>query len=1139
MPKRYVPGRGPREARIAIVGEQPGKTEVLHGRPFIGPAGEELDKCLHTAGIIRGECYITNVIKDLDNPLKHYIDIAASPASRAKLHPEGQKYLEELKAELEYVRPNVVVAAGNVALYALTERRGITKWRGSVVPSSLVPKLKVVPCFHPSTILPKPPQHMGIYLNKHLIAYDLSKALKESSSPELVYPQPTIHTAPSFDEATEWLLHIYRSGICGKVVDFDIEVVNEELNCFAFCVSTDEAFCIPLVKGGDYWTIEQEAEIMKLTASILEHPDISIRGQNIAFDIAFMQSRYGIVTNGDIHDTMIAQKITMADYPAGLDFICSMHTSFPYYKGEGKKYMKVGGDIETFWNYNGRDVLATATAYPSQAIDLERQQNIETYDRQRRLVPILVYMQNRGIRVDVQGMIDGRKDAEAMMRQKEEELYSLVGYQINYNSPQQMQRYFYDEKGIPPYKKKNSKGGFTITCDVDALKRIARGTAQRAGLPEARLVMELRSLSTKTLGTYLSLDKIDPDGRYRSAYNPVGARTGRLSSSENIFGTGGNQQNWPHSLLKYLLADEGYIAYSIDLSQIENRIVAYVGRILEMIEAFEEGYDLHRLTAAMLFNKHPDDISAEDGSSDIGDGTHSERFWGKKSNHCKFRNSEVLTYDGWVSIARACHEGLQIAQWATDGEVSFVFPSAWYKETYSGKQIIIDNQRIHQRSTPDHRMPLIYKGEVIERKVSRYPSSGKYRAPLSGIYKSGTIYIKPSIMRLIVAFQADGSWNGNAMRIKVFKERKIRRLKDILDKAGIQYKDNPSGIEISAKSDVSDLVLRLIGKSKTFGYWLLHLDQESLSAFLSELPHWDGYLPKNQYFTTNKVNAEWVQTVAHLCGKAANISIQDNSKTDAFGNKKVYIVKVRTTVAPATSAIRKYVLDVLDETVYCPTVPSGYFLCKENGKISITGNSLNYDISYREFALKNEMIEKDAKFIIDQYHRAYPGVRGNYHEMVQSQLAKDRTLTNLFGRRRLFLDKWGRNLFKEAYAQIPQSTTADKINEQGLEYIYYNQRQFASLELLRQVHDDVGFQIPISCGFLSHAKMLLSIKKSLETPLEWHGRSFAVPADITMGLSFTKEEGHCIELKSRKVPNDPEALAKILEEAYHDILKAS
>jgi DNA polymerase I len=110
-------------------------------------------------------------------------------------------------------------------------------------------------------------------------------------------------------------------------------------------------------------------------------------------------------------------------------------------------------------------------------------------------------------------------------------------------------------------------------------------------------MLDIRSLS-KRISTYLNIGKVDIDGRYRSSYKPVGAETGRLSSGETIFGTGGNQQNWPHDLLRFFFFDEGYIGYSIDLSQIENRIVAYVGGVLSQIEAFEQGIDLHRLTAS-------------------------------------------------------------------------------------------------------------------------------------------------------------------------------------------------------------------------------------------------------------------------------------------------------------------------------------------------------------------------------------------------------------------------------------------------------------------------------------------------------------------------------------------------------------
>ena len=106
-----------------------------------------------------------------------------------------------------------------------------------------------------------------------------------------------------------------------------------------------------------------------------------------------------------------------------------------------------------------------------------------------------------------------------------------------------------------------------------------------------------------------------------------------------------NLQNWPHSMLRYLIADEGHIYYSFDLSQFENRIVAYVGNIKQMIEAFETGIDVHSLTAALIFGKPINEVSRKDGSCPLGDGQHSERFWGKKANH-------GLNYDlGYKSFA--------------------------------------------------------------------------------------------------------------------------------------------------------------------------------------------------------------------------------------------------------------------------------------------------------------------------------------------------------------------------------------------------------------------------------------------------------------------------------------------------------
>jgi hypothetical protein len=120
---------------------------------------------------------------------------------------------------------------------------------------------------------------------------------------------------------------------------------------------------------------------------------------------------------------------------------------------------------------------------------------------------------------------------------------------------------------------------------------------------------------------------------------------------------------------------------------------------------------------------------------------------------------------------------------------------------------------------------------------------------------------------------------------------------------------------------------------------------------------------------------------------------------------------------------------------------------------------------------------------------------------IQEELQRSRTLVNLFGRKRLFMAQWGDELFREAYAFIPSSTVADKIDEQGLQYIYYNQDQFKHVELLNQIHDSIVFQIPISAGVDYHIAAIEKIKVSLETQLVWKGKSFPTPVGISVGTT--------------------------------------
>ncbi|GAG53517.1 unnamed protein product, partial [marine sediment metagenome] len=207
-------------AKYIIVGEQPGTTEIRVKRPFKGPAGNVLDECLLKARISRSECYLTNVIKDLDHPLKYYY---VSGSGNPYFTKAGAEHTVALKKELSAAKPGtVIIAVGNVAMWALCERIGITNWRGSILDSIMVPGLKVVPVIHTATVIPP----KNVYSNKLLIQFDLTKAKRVYHGDYNHYDYAII-TAPSYSDVTKYI------GYAGlpRTIDFDIEVhpANEEI----------------------------------------------------------------------------------------------------------------------------------------------------------------------------------------------------------------------------------------------------------------------------------------------------------------------------------------------------------------------------------------------------------------------------------------------------------------------------------------------------------------------------------------------------------------------------------------------------------------------------------------------------------------------------------------------------------------------------------------------------------------------------------------------------------------------------------------------------------------------------------------------------------------------------------------------
>jgi uracil-DNA glycosylase family 4 len=170
--RRGINPQGSRDAKIAIVGDMCDAFDMQAMRPFAGYGGNALESCLHSAGIIRGECYLTNVVKVKGFEKDYYDDRKGTFTAKGM---ECVKYLQE---ELANVQANVIVACGAMAFSALCGHKYLSKYRGYVFPALVgFNGRKVIPTYHPRNSL------RGMYIQKYVISSDFRKAKEESEFP--------------------------------------------------------------------------------------------------------------------------------------------------------------------------------------------------------------------------------------------------------------------------------------------------------------------------------------------------------------------------------------------------------------------------------------------------------------------------------------------------------------------------------------------------------------------------------------------------------------------------------------------------------------------------------------------------------------------------------------------------------------------------------------------------------------------------------------------------------------------------------------------------------------------------------------------------------------------------------------------
>jgi DNA polymerase-1 len=261
-------------------------------------------------------------------------------------------------------------------------------------------------------------------------------------------------------------------------------------------------------------------------------------------------------------------------------------------------------ETDKLWIYNGLDCCVTAEVLAAIKPQLDNQTRA-TYEFSKALQAPVLEMKLRGILVDQSlrdKVIHEYEEQKAILAESLDEiLREGIGVRdLNPQSPKQLKELFYGVLGLPPIKKRNSKGFYEPTVNRDALEQLDNYFMAQ---PLVSHILGLRDLNKK-IGVLRT--GIDPDGRMRTSYNIAGTTTGRFSSSLSDFGTGTNLQNIEERLRSVFVADRGRKLAYIDLEQAESRAVGAIewnlfhdGRYLD---ACESG-DLHTAVCRLAWTE--------------------------------------------------------------------------------------------------------------------------------------------------------------------------------------------------------------------------------------------------------------------------------------------------------------------------------------------------------------------------------------------------------------------------------------------------------------------------------------------------------------------------------------------------------
>ena len=383
------------------------------------------------------------------------------------------------------------------------------------------------------------------------------------------------------------------------------DAINAELVGLSFSAEESKAFYVPVPDN-----YEEALKVVQIFKPLYESDKIMKIGQNIKYDYEVL-TRYGVTIQGKMFDTMIAHYLIQPELHHNMDYLAETLLGYQTIhieellgpKGKKQKNMRDLSPTDIY-EYAAEDADITLRLRNVLEPRLKELGVEELFwNIEMPLVRVLADMELNGVCLDTEALQDTSKIFTERMKEYEQEIYKEAGEEFNISSPKQVGDILFGKLQIMDKPKKTKTGQYVTSEEV--LQSLENKS------PIVRNILNYRGMK-KLLSTYIdALPKlINPrTGHIHTSFNQALTATGRLSSSDP------NLQNIPvrtddgKEIRKCFIPEEGCLFFSADYSQIELRIMAHLSEDENMMEAFREGHDIHRATAAKIWHEDIDKVT--------------------------------------------------------------------------------------------------------------------------------------------------------------------------------------------------------------------------------------------------------------------------------------------------------------------------------------------------------------------------------------------------------------------------------------------------------------------------------------------------------------------------------------------------